>query len=695
MAQTTYRVGDRVRHQVFGEGLVVDVRSRDFFDILEIAFSDAVRKVTSIHPQLSHELPEPEPGGRAAGAAGRRAAAAADGWEPEAPDSPTAAPVGERSPRPLSLDPLAFPFERSAILRLEMDSVVPFLKRDGVHASDPRAFLLHVEALRIRQQRGFARLLALNHTREVQRLEHQIRACLRVLREMKGRALLADEVGLGKTIEAGLILKEYALRGLVRRALILVPASLVTQWREELTRKFELPVRVYGRGTEWGGQDFLIASLDTAKSARNRRAIAAAGFDLLVVDEAHRLRNHLTQAWRFIDSLSLKYLLLLTATPVQNDLRELYNLVTLLRPGVLGTYRLFRHSFVVRGDRRLPKNTPQLSRLLADVMIRTTRSSTSIKFPRREVHTIHLELTPDEQRFYGEVSAFVRRMAQAEEPRASGLPWPLLLMVLQKEIGSSPEAAMGTLARAASGRLARVRRELQDLLALGRQVTRQVKLEALEAELTERHRGEKVLVFSQFRRTVEAVAGALERRGLRVGRFHGGLSISAKDSVVGAFRDSLDVLVSTEAGGEGRNLQFCRTLVNYDLPWNPMRLEQRIGRIHRIGQTHDVRIINLAAQGTLEAYVLKVLQEKISMFQLVIGEMDQILGSLDWAEPFELHVFHLWAQHGVRQDLEHAFGSLGQELDRARQRYEHIKAYDREVFEGAGGWPVRKPEERG
>ncbi len=738
LTQTIYKVGDHVHHEAFGEGLVVEVRTRDFFDILEIAFSDAVRKVTSIHPQLrssplGDHPPRQDPSGKA------RGNAAGEGPARKGPDDSGGAisakaaarnevssqatlsggdvarlssgdifaddASGERAPFPdanseraISASVLAnlrsYPFERSTILRIDAESLAPFLKKDG-RPADPQTFLLHLEALRLRRERGFARLLAWNHTRDVQRLEHQIRACLRVLREMKGRALLADEVGLGKTIEAGLILKEYILRGLVRKTLILVPASLVTQWREELQHKFDLPAQVHGRGMPWAGHELLIASLDTAKSARNRRAIAEADFDLLIVDEAHRLRNHLTQAWKFIDSLSLKYLLLLTATPVQNDLRELYNLVTLLRPGALGTYRGFRQSFVVRGDRRLPKNTPQLSRLLADVMIRTTRSSTSIPFPRRDVQTLALDLSPEERHFYREVSSFVRRAAASRQKSRTEVPWPLLLMVLQKEIGSSVEAALGTLERAAAGRLQSERADLERLIALGRAVTRQVKLERLVAEIEERQkRGEKLLVFSQFRRTVEAVARELARRGIRAQRFHGSMTLAAKDDAVAAFRDSVDVLVSTEAGGEGRNLQFCRTLVNYDLPWNPMRVEQRIGRIHRIGQTRDVSILNFSAQGTLEAYVLQVLQEKISMFQLVIGEMDQILGNLDWAEPFEMHVFRLWALHGETPELEQAFGQLGSELERARERYEHVKAYDREVFEEAGGSAHRGEEHR-
>ena len=671
---TTYKVGDRVQHQVFGEGLVVDLRSRDFFDVLEIAFGDGVRKVTSIHPQLS--LLPAEMGGSV------RPAHAAPGVGEEEPAPPVASSPQRRTSRDRT-NAEAFAFQRSAILHLDLDSIARFNGRKPPTPADPAAFLLHLEGLRIARQRGFARLLALNHTRDVERLEHQIRACLRVLREMKGRALLADEVGLGKTIEAGLILKEYALRGLVHRALILAPASLLTQWREELAHKFDLPVQLHRRGNDWGHHPFLIASLDTAKSAPNRRAIAAAGFDLLVVDEAHRLRNHLTQAWRFIDALSLKYLLLLTATPVQNDLRELYNLVTLLRPGVLGTYRSFRSEFVARGDRRLPKNTRRLSLLLSDVMIRTTRSSTSIQFPRREVQTHHLELSSDERSFYDAVSGFVQSMASARERPRGGPPWPLLLVVLQKEIGSSPAAAIGTLERAATGRLSPLREPLRELLAMGRAVRTQVKLERLSELLRERRRSrDKVLIFSQFRRTVEALAPALRKQGARVGVFHGSLSASAKDAAVHAFRDHLDVLVSTEAGGEGRNLQFCRTVVNYDLPWNPMRIEQRIGRVHRIGQRRDVQIINLAARGTLEAYVLQVLQEKIQMFQLVIGEMEQILGNLDWTEPFETQVFRLWTGNRKTVDRDRAFAQLGADLERAHERYEHVKAYDREIFEG-------------
>jgi superfamily II DNA/RNA helicase len=142
-------------------------------------------------------------------------------------------------------------------------------------------------------------------------------------------------------------------------------------------------------------------------------------------------------------------------------------------------------------------------------------------------------------------------------------------------------------------------------------------------------------------------------------------------------------LISTEAGGEGRNLQFCRTVVNYDLPWNPMRIEQRIGRVHRLGQTRDIRIYNFTARDTVEDYVLAILHRKINMFELVIGEMDMILGQWSEKESFEQRVFQIWASHRNRQDLKDAFGKFGEDMLLARKRYEKIRDYDQKIFETA------------
>jgi len=647
-----FAVGDTLHHVDYGEGMVVGVRPRPFFDILEVAFQDGVRRLNSNHPRVGQKAPEP------AGA-------------------PQPSENAPEEARPGTQD-------ENGALCIDPETVDAFRSLAEMPKGSAERFLVHLAAERLALTRGFENLLCLNGVRDLERYDFQIRAVLRALRQMRGRALLADEVGLGKTIEAGLILKEYALRGLVRRALVLAPVSLLTQWREELTHKFDLPFVVRARGEGWGNHAFLIASLDTAKTERNREEIGRQGFDILVVDEAHRLRNHLTQGWRFVDALSLKYLLLLTATPVQNDLRELYNLVTLLKPGVLGTYRAFRKQFMVRGDKRLPKNTRQLSSLLSEIMIRTTRSSTALKFPKREVMIETFDLSPEERRLYDGVSSFVHDIVSDSEPDEYG-HWHFLLLVLQKEMGSSHLAAQKTLERSARVfRTGNQAKRLKRLVEMARAVRVSRKFEGLQQLLSKTDADEKVLIFTQFRRTLEFLESGLRALGEEPAIFHGSLTAAEKDTAVEAFRRDRRILISTEAGGEGRNLQFCRTVVNYDLPWNPMRIEQRIGRVHRLGQTRDTRIHNFTAKDTVEDYVLAILHRKINMFELVIGEMDMVLGQWSERESFEQRVFQIWASHRNRKDLEEAFGAFGEDLLLARKRYEKIRDYDQAIFESVG-----------
>jgi SNF2 family DNA or RNA helicase len=642
-------VGDTIHHADYGEGMVVGVKPRAFFDILEVAFADGVRRLNSNHPRVGVKAPE-------------------------APAT-EAAPETEGTPPDLHL---VAGEERSA-LQVDVESMEAFRAIEALPKGGSAGFLLHLYAERLALTRGFESLLCLNGVRDLERYDFQIRAVLRVLRQMRGRALLADEVGLGKTIEAGLILKEYILRGLVRRALVLAPVSLLTQWREELTHKFDLPFVIRARGEDWGSHPLLIASLDTAKTERNRDEIGKQAFDILVVDEAHRLRNHLTQGWKFVDALSLKYLLLLTATPVQNDMRELYNLVTLLKPGVLGTYRAFRKEFMVRGDKRLPKNTRKLSNMLSEVMIRTTRSSTALKFPQREVNIETFDLSPEERRLYDGVSAFVHDVVAESEPEEYSR-WHFLLLVLQKEMGSSHFAAQKTLERSLRVfRKGGQAKRLVRLVEMARAVKHSRKLEGL-LKLVDRDE-EKILIFTQFRRTLEYLEEGIRAHGEVPAIFHGSLTAKEKDAAVESFRGKKRILISTEAGGEGRNLQFCNTVVNYDLPWNPMRIEQRIGRIHRLGQMRDIRIHNFTARDTVEDYVLAILHRKINMFEMVIGEMDMVLGQWSERESFEQRIFQIWASHRNRRDLEEAFGKFGEDLLLARKRYEKVKEYDSVLFE--------------
>ena len=541
----------------------------------------------------------------------------------------------------------------------------------------PRAWALNGEAHRISLIDGFDRLLAWPSLRGVVRYPHQERTCLRVLREMRGRAILADEVGLGKTIEAGLLLKEYTIRGLVRRALILTPASLTGQWREEMESKFELPFAVLRSVGDWERRPLLIASIDTAKRDPHRVWAQRTSWDLVIVDEAHRLKNRLSVNWRFVAGLSKKYMLLLTATPIQNDMDELFNLVSLLKPGALHTYDRFVERYVGSADGRVPAHVPELRDRLRDVMVRNRRGI-AFTLPPRRVHSLPVRLSPRERRLYDDVTEFVRDAYWSVSGRMS---WAarLTLIVLQREIGSSTFAVAETLNRLTQSPLfgAAERERLEALRDDARAIPSNVKADHLAGFL--RSSDEKALVFTQYLRTMHYLKGVLEGDGHRVVIYHGGLPPAAKDAAVRSFRGEGQIFLSTEAGGEGRNLQFARTVVNYDLPWNPLRIEQRIGRVHRLGQTREVHVVNLWAQDTVEAYLMELLDRKIHMFELVVGELDLILGTLDERRSFEDMMMEIWT---LRQAEERraALRRLGDALVRARDQYDAMRERNDEVL---------------
>jgi SNF2 family DNA or RNA helicase len=541
-----------------------------------------------------------------------------------------------------------------------------------------RAWRLNAAAQRLSLVRGFERLLARPSLRGVERYEHQERTALRVLRDLRGRAILADEVGLGKTIEAGLVLKEYVIRGLVRRALILPPPSLLTQWRDEMATKFGLSFEIVRSPRDWERQPYLLASLDTAKREPHRTAAQASPWDLVIVDEAHRLKSRSTLNWRFVAGLRKRYMLLLTATPVQNNLDELFTLVSLLKPGALQTYDAFTHRYVASPDRRVPARVGELRARLQDVLVRNRRG-TALELPPRRVHPIAVRLSPAERRVYDDVTEFVR---SAFGTRSGRLPFAakLTLIVLQREIGSSTFAAAHTLAKMRDGDGFGIdeRERLAQLHGDAARVDRNVKADRLLEFL--RSTDEKVLVFTQYVRTLEYVGRVLREAGIPTVVYHGGMTRSAKDAAVLAFRGRERVFLSTEAGGEGRNLQFARTVVNYDLPWNPLRIEQRIGRVHRLGQAREVHVVNVWAEDTIEEVLVDLLDRKIHMFELVVGELDLILGQLDDRRSFEDILMDIWAlrEAEARRD---AVRRLGDALVLARSRYADARAMNESVLD--------------
>ncbi len=557
------------------------------------------------------------------------------------------------------------------------------------------AFDLARQAALFASSPGFDELLSLPMLRDVELYPHQLKTARTVLRRFRGRALLCDEVGLGKTIEAGLILLELLMRKLVKRVLVLTPSSLVEQWRAEFGRKFG--INLIGSDDEafradgdaaWARHDRIIASYHKVRREPYRSLVTAQDWDIVIIDEAHHFRNRNTVLWKLANALRKKYALLLTATPVQNNLEELRNLVTLLQPGLLSTAKQFQQQFVDKKDKLLPRNLDQLHGLLAEAMVRNRRSSVSVGLTRRFAQTLQLQPSAEERALYDNVVAFVkpRLRALADDtapPRANGGLSRMALITLQRELGSSSFAAHETLLRMAEGvdradRAERANRDALRELARTAETAPNIKLDALGR--IAREWDDKLLVFTQFRRTQEAIVRTLTEAGERVVQFHGGMTRMEKEAAVRAFQGEARILVSTESGSEGRNLQFCHALCNFDLPWNPMRIEQRIGRLSRIGQTRDVRVFNLVNAGTIEADVLRVLEAKINLFELVVGEVEMILGNLEEAgeREFEDVILDLWVQAGDDANFRARIDALGEQMVSAKQAYlDQVKIEDK------------------
>lgn len=526
---------------------------------------------------------------------------------------------------------------------------------------------------------AFQDLIGVASLRGVESLPYQIETVRRVLRVLRGRALLADEVGLGKTIEAIMVLREYQLRGMVRRALILTPPALTRHWRGELESKAGLAVRSSDDASFrddpeafWRGEGVVIASIALARSARHASAVQAEAWDLVVVDEAHHLKNRSTLAHRLVNGLESRFLLLLTATPVETDLEEIFNLVTLLAPGQLTTPAAFRRQFVDPKDPTRPKDAARLRRLLGEVMVRNTRAQSGLALPPRFVETITVEPHPEERAAYDDVVTLLREHARGPARLAAGT---LLL-----EAGSSPAALRATLEKiaGASTHHESLRMGAARIAERIRALARCRKLEAA-LRIVESN-ADRVLVFTGYRRTVDYVATAVRELGIKAETFHGGMSSAERQTAVERFRGGARVLIATDVGGEGQNLQFCSTLVNFDLPWNPAQIEQRIGRLHRMGQAEPVRVFNLCAKGTAEDRVLDVLDRRLQLFELVVGEMDMVLGALGDDRDLEARILALYAESRTENEIAAGFDQIASELATARGIYERSRALDEALF---------------
>src|SRR5438034_6964446 len=388
---------------------------------------------------------------------------------------------------------------------------------------------LRREAERIALVPGFDRLITLD-ANAIKELPHQIDVAQRVLRQMGGRAILADEVGLGKTIEASIIYRELAIRGLARRTLILTPASLVGQWQGELEEKFFQHFDTPTDPDDWQRVTRAIVSHDRARSRRHAEEILRHHWDLVIVDEAHKIKSHRGATYQFIEKIERDFILLLTATPLQNDLRELYNLVTLLRPGQLGTWEEFRVEHLVGGDPRQPKDPEALRALTHAVMIRTRRASVvdDLDLPPRRPRHPAVKLTKAEADLYERTTQFLRRLYREgfvqpvedeEAEDGDGKPrrrmtkkgiLQLAVIHLRQRLCSSSKALAGSLAHLAeSERINPEYRTIARQLAQRAQkIKTHAKLNVLTAVLKETP--DRVVVFSDHRPTIELIAQRVE-----------------------------------------------------------------------------------------------------------------------------------------------------------------------------------------
>jgi superfamily II DNA or RNA helicase len=547
--------------------------------------------------------------------------------------------------------------------------------------SEPQAVKLALQAYRLSFRTSYDQLLCLPTLRDVRSLWYQEDTARKVMKNFRGRAILADEVGLGKTIEAGIVLKEYMLRGLVHTALVLAPSSLVAQWQEELSGKFG--IRFISTQDELFRQDpgrfwtepFILASLQTARSKRHFPAVTSRAYDLVVVDEAHHLKNRATQNWKLVNAVQKTFLLMLTATPVQNSLEELYNLVTLLRPGHLKTHKAFKAEFVNRSNPTDPRNREKLRQLLKEVMVRNTRSVTQLRLPPRFALTVRLTPSPEEAAFYQAVSEVVTTQAARPDTRGGDkLAWRKLL----EAAGSSPVAALRMLERLQERHSDSLGPQITELLNLGRKIRQSAKAQKV-VELLKATPAQKLL-FVNYLASLEYLEQVLRERRIPHVVYQGGQTPAQKQAALQTFRDGCPVLLATGTGGEGHNLQFCHVMLNYDLPWNPMEIEQRIGRLHRIGQEKEVQVYNFCLGGSIEDHILEVLDKKINMFELVVGEIDMILGRLRGEEEFSDLVYDLWVHH-PENERRQAFEVLARRLKQARAAHEKSKELDEKLFQ--------------
>ena len=515
----------------------------------------------------------------------------------------------------------------------------------------------------------------------IQILDHQIMCAKKVKNEFNGRVILADEVGLGKTIEAGILLKEYFVTGMIKNALILTPPSLKTQWKEELKTKFDLDFVVKeDKGFEgFDKHDMQIISLASASQPKTAELLKSIEWDIVIVDEAHRLKNSKTNAHMFVKELDKKFIFLLSATPIQNSILELYNMIEIVKTGFLGTWKNFSEQYTVDKKARVinPNSRHELQDLLQQVVIRTTRNEVRkyIEFTERVPKTYIMKPSHEESLLYEEATEFVRELWTIEKGRKNLM---LPLMTLQRQICSST-ASIRTALHKKIVQFPESETKINRILKLCDDISQDTKMKEL-LKIISKNKKSKYLIFTEFRDTQDYITDTLENENLTVQKFNGSMSTKERDVAVRQFKGNTNILVSTEAGGEGQNFQFCSNVINYDLPWNPMKVEQRVGRVHRIGQKEDVHIHNLAISGTIEEHIIRLLFDKINLFKMTIGDLE-LLFEEEGLKNLPRDIFESQMTANSTKDIKNKFSALGEKWKGEKKKInDTIMEFDEQVF---------------
>lgn len=646
---------------------------------------------------------------------------------------------------------------------------------------------LYAHELRRRHASGDAEKLAGTlFDAQVDLNPHQVDAALFAFQSPLSKgAILADEVGLGKTIEAGLLLSQRWTEG-SRRILVITPANLRKQWAQEMAEKFFLPTTIleatsYNRLVADGMRPFeqnAIILCSYPFAARHEEEIMTTRWDLAVLDEAHRLRNVYKNSNKTGKALKSALAnvpkILLTATPLQNSLMELYGLVSIIDDYAFGDAKSFRTQYAQRSD----ANFDSLKERLAPLCHRTLRRQVTeyVSYTNRVPLTEEFTPTHAERQLYDDVSEYLQRDELEALPKSQRT---LMTLVMRKLLASSTFAIAGML-----GNLAlKLERQLQtdqfirksifeteaendidgfretreewteeengndtdfepELLTSDQRDALISEIEELRAfadeatAITQNAKGEallkalragfnkaqelgaarKSIIFTESRRTQDYLVRLLSANGFGnklvlfngsntddqskaiysewvekhrgTDQVTGSRSADIRAALVDHFRNTAEIMIATEAAAEGINLQFCSMVVNYDLPWNPQRIEQRIGRCHRYGQKHDVVVVNfLNRENAADQRVYELLNEKFQLFEGVFGASDEVLGAIGSGVDFEKRIAEIYQNCRTAEDIEDSFKALRaemeQEIDATMQdtRRTLLEHFDAEVHD--------------